>query len=204
MKTDASQTSVISTHICRYCNEPIFGKRSDAKFCSARCRQQNYLDKKEDPRIKSMAKLFYDLTSKEPGEHDEHKFGLINTNLSDVIDPSKYHKFDGYVYYLRVLGTAKTVIEQLFKYEKEQGEIQIELEELLATISKKVTELKKTNNQKMNFLIAWFTEIANLIRQILSEVKLKSHSGSKFTISETKQQLLISYHAHIVAKMEVK
>jgi len=203
MKTDSTQTSLSNTHICHYCNEPIIGKRRDAKFCSAKCRQQNYLDKKDDPRIKLLAKSYFDVMKREPGSHDAEIFRMINENLSRIDDPISYHKHAAYVYFFQALDEAKSIIEQLFQYEKEQGVTQIELEELLATIYKKVSELKNTNNQKLNFLIAWLTEIANLIRQISSEMKLK-HSGSKFTISETKQQLFISYHAHIVAAMEVK
>jgi hypothetical protein len=203
MKNDIQHQSSLNSQTCHFCGEKIIGKRRDAKFCSASCRQQHHLEKKEGPFIREIAKTSFNIPRNVPEKHQLKMSQANYENLMRIKDPSGIKKHADYLSLLENLDDVKTQIEKLFTFESNEFVSQEELMEFFHEVTEKSSDIKKKNHKNTSFLINLYSAIEMFIRFHLSEMKLTNVLEIQFKLNDDLKQMLIKYHSQIEKKMEL-
>ena len=71
--------------VCILCNDTLYGKRKDAKYCSNKCRHIAFLERKHIGEVVPIEFIV-------PNGNDTSKFALYNVRVSSSVDIKAFKK----------------------------------------------------------------------------------------------------------------
>lgn len=187
--------------ICQYCGDKFYARRSDAKFCTASCRQKNHNDKKVGEAYIDAVILQLHADKEEDVIRKVALRNAVSENLLQIRDPDKNAKFQKLLSELRTLDGAREIIDQIFLYaglNQIPGHI---IRDLTHKTEQIVADLKEKNQIKHKSLADALTLLLELLELKLTEIELTRKKAIKIEIPEPLRTELIKKYAQVKKRL---
>jgi len=196
------ETNLILERRCYYCGELILGKRSDAKYCTQKCRQKDYLKRNEDGETREFA-IMYVKSYDRDDEASEEKFRKqILSLLKKKGKPSEEKRFDILVNFYSLLRKLLSFVEQFFQILTLEKAVRSDLKKLSTDLSIIVEGLMQSSHSEARNIAFETDFLKNLIRNLVSEMQMMHKTTIELDFHDDLRDEMIEFHAKLAEMME--